>query len=202
MSRLSYNTVIRIIKNHIPWINDCIVTGGFDEYNSMYAHVRHIHDKTTRAGIIQDHIINHARMTIPANSNITIIERNQLFLLKISHKLGDVAIRFKKFNELLLSSNVHTQQSADFCKQMEMDFIKKSVHLNAGYTVDNTGSLNGCYITCPLNNDHLEWHIQISASAAGSAPNIIQLPLNPPPTNPRVTVKKEADKKSEEKDEE
>lgn len=203
---MNYSTAIKIIKPHFDWLSECIEIGGFREYQNEYASVMHIHDKTTKANIIQDHIVNYVRMTASRYKDVSIIEQNRMFVLKINHHLGDAAIRFKKLNESLLSSNIQTQQSTDFAQQIELPFLKECVHLNVGYTVDRTGSLYQCFVTCPINRKAIQWYYNItSANLNNSAGNIIQLPIDPttaptPTEERRVKVKKDFKKKTEKND--
>ena len=153
----------------------------WQDYNNEYNNIRHIHSKRTRASLLRDHAVFHAKNIFSnTNSNgIEIVEKNNgLFLLEFSGEPfgldGCVQMRLKKLNDNLLTSNVPTKQSRNFNSQQIVDFRSQPslfgeppkvfypANVNLGYVAHPTFTgYSGLYITYPNGERSIGWFMRI-----------------------------------------
>src|ERR1044071_1383275 len=119
----------------------------------------------TRASIIRDHIVSHAREAFDSVRNVVVIDkRNGLFCLEVK---GLVVVRFKKLNNQMRTSNIPTQQALAFEKQMSLPEIPHdATHINAGYLPDKLWTnLKGIFVAAP-NGKKIDWFVEIGDNGA------------------------------------
>ena len=149
--------------------------------------VRFEHTPRTRASAVHDHMVARARRMFGASVNAHCMDQGGLFVVML---YGRIALRFKKLDDDLRSSNIPTQQSMEFCSQeLYLPGIKRVTYLQAGYTLNRmqTG-LSGAYIACPDGIGN-HWHLPLDI--AKSAENVVHLPAsgqNAPRFVPKVEL--------------
>ena len=113
-----------------------IVFTSWHEYNTYYPFI-YLHDSTTKANILFNHNVHHAKKFAGDNGFKT-YEDQRFFLLKLD---PHVALRFKKMDPKGKTSNVSTGRQEDIRKQQVL-FLEDVVHVvDVGY-VPNTAWSN------------------------------------------------------------
>lgn len=131
-----------------------------------YRETRHRHSPRTAASICHDHIINGIKEEFEGEPGVRFQTKRNLFLMIIGEK---VVLRFKKFNNKLLSRNINTNQTILFnyqhsesLVQLEFDGMPPHGLLHVGYTVNDLGTaLDGVYITYRYGNNNIwVWNLR------------------------------------------
>lgn len=137
MALIEQSQALKEIGFFMPALRE-IITGSWNDYNEDYSpKVRLIHNSTTRASILHDHQVARAsRFAVENGFELADFDRLKILLI------GNYAIRFKKFDELLGSSNHPTKQVKRFRNQVSLSLpgISETYNLEAGYqlTEDQT----------------------------------------------------------------
>jgi len=169
-------------------IYSCIINGFSNGYLFLKER-KHILTSTTQSNIIRDFIIEEARNTF--SCDMIHRGRGNIILLKTDGYL----IRFKKFDKRKLARNVKTSQALNYSNQINIPGIQPSVHLNAGYILDETkSSIDNVYITCPSSLYSNNWIINLRYYIENNnkipLPPIVELVENI--NTIKISVKKEA----------
>ncbi|MGZ8956257.1 MAG: hypothetical protein ACXW0G_00310 [Methylosarcina sp.] len=102
--------------------------------------------KRSRASIVHDYIIQKAARYAESVDDIKLFNIKMLYGLIIEN----IAIRFKKFNDINLSSNNLTSQVANFRNQSHIEGIPAICHLEIGYSLDrHEKNISQVTIACP-----------------------------------------------------
>ena len=154
----SKSDAISILEPLYPDFLECIELG-FKAYLTHYKSFSHLHKRRTKASIVNDHIIDFAKICFEDKNNIQIIEPKGLFLVEVE---GKILVRFKKLNSDLQSCNFQTKQQIDFKKQLHIPGIPPALpRLDAGYIPNKLWTdLDGMYITFPFGNQ-IPWNIPL-----------------------------------------
>lgn len=162
------------LKPYYDEINQCI-KDGINDYLTYDSHRAVIQTNRTKANLIRDYIVNHAKVTFQNRDNVRLHEKGGLFVVLINDKF---AIRFKKLNKDKLSSNVPTGQSLKFSHQYAIsfpDFEIKTVNLDAGYVSDTNytfiDGIKNAFLVC-RNGGNIHWSLELS-----SAESTITIPI-------------------------
>jgi len=154
-----------ILTPYVGKIRSC-VKGSVERYFSghEFASVRHILSKRSDASNCHDLIVDAIMRDFENVPRTKCFYTNKLFLLTIEDY---VVLRFKMFDQGLLSHGIHTQQLISFNHQ-EMQQLEFEVPdmppnglLYVGYCLNQlrTG-VEGVYITCRFGNHNVwEWDI-------------------------------------------
>jgi len=169
-----------ILEPHVDSITHCILLG-WNDYTTRYSAETHLHETRTKANLIRDHIVYHARREFCDKPGVVLREFNGLFLVEVDGKLS---IRFKKLDCGLRSSNIPTQQALAFNQQLLLPGIPPApTRLNAGYVPNEWWTdIKGLFVVCP-NGNGVEWSIEIAESE--STPAISEFPM---PTHDSATT--------------
>ncbi len=152
-----------VLKPHIEAFWKCIQLG-WSDYLKSYSGVRAVHEARTRANLVRDHIVSHAREEFIDRSGTQVIEKDGTFFVAVDKRF---LVRFKKLNEHLQSSNYPTYQQLCFARQMTIPgFFPSATYLVAGYVPNNLWTeIQSAYITCS-RNENLEWYLRIDQEPA------------------------------------
>ncbi len=167
------------------------VIQAWEDYESQYGHVRHIHTPRTRANIVHDHMVHHARRLFEGDDSVYMCEIKGLFLVQID---GQLLVRFKKLDEDKRHHNYPTPQNLEFWEQLDLPGIPHLTRLVAGYELnDLQTAINAIYITCP-NGSCNAWDFELDEETVPS--EIVELHVTTPVNkiSERVSVK-EAEKR-------
>lgn len=117
----------------------------------------------TRARIMRDLIVEHARMAFSGDKKVRIIDRRGMIVFLLSGSAANIALRFKKFDKYLRCSNARTLQATRFASQYQLfaDVLPSVVHLNAGYRTNETWTEIECFIACPDGLRSNAWTINL-----------------------------------------
>jgi len=115
----------------------------------------------SRASSFRDYLVHDLTDAFEQYDNIHRIEQRGMVLWVIEEK---VALRIKKLDDNLVSSNHYTQQSLDFVnQQLLLPGIDEIIALNMGYVPNEIWTkIDGIYITCPLGTRKVLWAIDIN----------------------------------------
>lgn len=147
MTRTSQDDVTAELATHLGALRRILVDG-VEDYLSRYGEEeRLIHCATTKAGIIHDHqVARAAKYAVTSSGQAKLLNFSGLRVLAI----GRCAIRFKKFDDELLSCNLQTKQIVDFRRQNPLPGMPPTVNLECGYVLDESGvSVSGTWLVQP-----------------------------------------------------
>jgi len=174
-----------------------VINSAWRDYQTQYTQVSPIHTKTTRATIMRDHMVYHARRLFDGMNGAQIVEKAGLFLVQIQET---IILRFKKFNDDEHTSNYPTQQAIDYHEQQELAFMsKKATRLEAGWQPNELYTAFRALISCPrgLGLD-AAWVIDLLAPVTAEDSIEIGTQLELPEKKKRVHVKSTPVKKIKE----
>lgn len=209
---LTKDDVEAIVKPHYDRIIKTY-QDAMEDYSKHYNDTRHIHSPITRANLFRDHVVDHARRNFTDVAGADPRDKsNGLFYIELDGKAvgidGSVAMRFKKLNKKLLTSNVPTRQSNAFNAQLPVcgSMIQgelfgvpivmhrpEPTHVNAGYLPNELWTvIESLFVTCPNGKYKLEFFLKVYNEQAGTQATVYELPVTPEiqPTRKRVRPKK------------
>lgn len=171
------------------------------DYSSNYTETRHIHSRRTRANLLRDHVVDHARVIFDNRQaeGIYVIETpNGLFCVKFDGKAlgieGCIIVRFKKLDKRKQTRNILTKQAINFSEQKVIVLVvqprllglvwhhdepeKTHAHLNAGYIPNDLWTdFEGLFVTFPNGRYSIEWFVNMVDEETGERTGVIELPL-------------------------
>lgn len=156
---ISENAARTILDPYMVRLRECI-TLAWENYEYQYGLMRHIHTPRTRANIVHDHMVYHARRLFEGDTNVSMSEVKGLFLVEIG---GQLLVRFKKLDEDKRHHNYPTPYNLEFWGQLDLPGIPHVTRLVAGYELNNLQTdINAIYITCP-NGSCNAWHFELES---------------------------------------
>lgn len=146
------------------------VLGAWDEYQSdIPAVIRAKFDTTTRANVVHA-LIRHRFNELVDKHELMRIPNTGKMLLVVLHDAA--AMKVKKLNDALLSSNVKTKQTRQFrCHQtLQIPGIREVGHLELGYELDSfEQAIKTIWLLCPNGLKRNYWAVPIwGDEAAGT----------------------------------
>lgn len=166
-----------------------IVTSGFADYLSLLEHMPQSIKARTVANLIYDFIEAHAKELLVGIDGIKLLECKGLFLAVVADTL---VLRFKKFDNNKMASNIPTQQATDY-KNQDLPNFPQHTTLFVGYELDKLKTkIEEITVACPNGESNL-WNFNLDSDTGA---DILELPLDnsPAPIIP-IKVKKTANKK-------
>lgn len=152
------------LRSHFPAFYE-IVTEAWADYPKYPEELRRHHNLITRAAIISCHMISRAATYAQTLAGLRIHESQQLKLLVIDN----YAIRFKKLNYKMRSSNHPTQQVLDFRGQLPLLGFDDTHNIEVGYVFDEfSQTLEGVFVVCP-SADGYHWAIELARGSSASS---------------------------------
>jgi hypothetical protein len=165
-------------------------------------------DPSTVAAMIFNRFVVLAIRRLTSDKNVVIRKHGRMMKVTFADKLS---LRFKKFDENLCGSNVHTINQMFIYWQMEFDGMDSPTEVTFGYTVDASGRrVTGLYVTCPIGWKENIWKITLDedrgedrgdvlpfAAPDSPAPRSPALPAEPAPGTAQVVVTAKEQKKAE-----
>lgn len=172
-----------------------VLNSAWMDWQTQYAQVSSILDVRTRANIMRDHMVHHARRVFHEMKGVRIIEQAGLFLVEIESVGKRAILRFKKFNKDEHTSNYPTQQAQDYHEQQLLPFMpKKAPRLEVGWQPNELGTTFRALIAYPREIGKTWWVIDLLAVANDeSIPTGTQIEI--PEKKKRVRVKPRTVKK-------
>lgn len=133
--------------------------------NDIPEKMRMIFCRRTRASALHNLMIDKAAQYADSVEGVKLFETNKLYGLMIEN----IAIRFKKFNELNLSSNQLTKQVVNFRNQVQIEGIDAVHYLELGYSLDTyEREISQITLTCPSGVRSNLWELEINDSSTTS----------------------------------
>ena len=138
-----------------------VVSNAWGVYQSYPIELRIDHSVRSRASLLHDHMISGAAKYAGQAAGIQIVERKKLYLFVVDAKL---AIRFKKFDEELRTSNNPTGQVHKFKNQVQLPGIEAAHNLESGYILSEDGqSIQAIHLVCPSGRG-IYWDVLLTES--------------------------------------
>lgn len=156
MSLITKSQATNDLGSFLPLLRGIMIGSWSDYINDYPEKLRVIHCARTRANIVHDHQIERASKFAIENG-FQLINYSDMKVLSI----GSYAIRFKKFDEELLSSNQPTKQVLKFRDQESLPGFSETFNLEAGYVL--TESRTDIYKTCLVqpSGKGINWHLEL-----------------------------------------
>lgn len=135
----------------------------FDDTIEKLGSERHIHSQTVFAVLTSSYMVDKVKRFVTrdfeANNTISFVTNKRMNILIIKNKL---AIRFKKLNKKYLTSNIKTNQVADF-KNHKLDFLEEDasiLSLDFGYRLDELQTkVDEIFFVCPRGLLEYDWKL-------------------------------------------
>ena len=150
---------VEALQPHLSAIYE-VLHGGVADLHALPLDDRRSFTATTHAGMIHDYQIKRAAKHFSAYDDVRVHELNKLFVFDISQV---VALRFKKFDNELRSSNWATGQVKEFRGQVQLGGVDAPSNIEAGYVLDALGNVLWAGLVCP-NNDGYYWQVELKDS--------------------------------------
>ncbi|MCQ0032549.1 hypothetical protein [Burkholderia glumae] len=196
MTSIDKDEALQLLGDDIRVIHDCIHDGWHDFQSDFSPAQRMKLSPRTQSNIVNDLIVERAKTAFDGHLAAECIDINQMFLVAF---INGIAIRFKKLDSAFAASNNPTKQSNNFARQRNLPGIIKTVHLNAGYRLNEFATeLEGIYLTCPRNKNDIYWWHELGDNADDAYGTNIVLPFPPAPPNeskPFKIIRRNDDKK-------
>jgi hypothetical protein len=184
-----------ILEPYLGRLAQCIDLGWNDFVNEC-SHIRYKMSPRSRACIVHDNIVHHAKQIFEDDKNILIYDRNGTLTLQIEEIF---LLRFKKLDEEKFSSGIATQVRMDFLGQGELPGIQRGTNIIAGYELNRLQtSIKEKAIACP-NGDQNTWILELPKTNAEIIP--IHAFSEDNTTSTVVRIKNTATKKVQENNE-
>lgn len=164
MEPISKEAASNILEPYLARIKKCILDAVNGYYTgSDYLKVRHKHSPRTSASLCHDHITDSILCEFENESGVHVSKKRGIFTLTVK---GIVVLRFKKFNNNLLSSGISTRQMQAFnlqdTFQLEMDNLVPNGLLHVGYVMNALGTgVKEVHITYRYGNVNI-WNIPLT----------------------------------------
>jgi hypothetical protein len=133
----------------------------WEDYQAYPPHTKVVHNSTTRANIVHCHWSDRAARFAESTEGWELLNLMGLFVLV--GKLGNTvfALRMKKVDFELRSSNVPTQQIEDFKNQVPLEGMPEACHLEIGYMLNASATaISGIFLICPSGKGVL-WSVEL-----------------------------------------
>jgi hypothetical protein len=146
MALIEQQDAISILEPHLPAFYNCI-DGAWKDYISYPIEKRIVHTPRSRASLVHDHMVDRATKYAAREGGAQIVERSGLYLFVFG---GQIAVRFKKFDEELKTRNQPSNQVQQFKNQMQLPGVQASYNLESGYILSaDSQSLAAVHLVCP-----------------------------------------------------
>lgn len=151
--------ILAIITPHLEQIRQCIMLA-WKDYNTECEGIRHKTTPTTRAAVVRDNMVHHAKRLFADVEGVTYLQHGQLFLLIIDNR---VCIKFKKLDRKRMPRYIPTQQALLYMSQMEIPEIPPVSKWVAGYRLDRLQTdIEEILITYPVGARSIPWHLELT----------------------------------------
>ncbi len=132
------------------------------DYAKYTPEQRKIHTPRSKASVIHDHFINHAKLFAEKTERVRFEERANLCMLVFD---AGFVIRFKKVGRDLLPAGHLTRQVLKFRTHQQLDEIPPSVNLDLSYEEDVLGNLQSVFLICPAGPKSNMWVSELHEEA-------------------------------------
>lgn len=184
MSKSSFNKAIGDYRAALARV----VRKGFDEYFEVYSPYSAAHSKRTRASLIHDLMIKHAKKELPEKEfRYIVVDEREIF-----NFLGEFLIQFKKLKDSLVGSNYPTTQALLFEEEGEVDGLPgiatKLPLITVGYVPRQYFSGIEAIFATQTVEHRPQWVERLTDEEDGQLP--ISSILTPPPHDPQSQIQK------------
>lgn len=165
MSLVTQAIAHNALSSFLPDVRKIIAESWLDYMNLYPPELRVIHSARTRANILHDHQISKAS-TFAIENGFRLENFHEMKVLLI----GNYAIRFKKFDEELNSSNQPTKQVKKFRLQESLLIpgITETYNLEAGYVLnEDKTEIAKTWLVQPAGNG-INWRLELSETGVQS----------------------------------
>ena len=161
MALIEQQNAILILDKHLSAFYGCI-EGAWGDYMSYPVEKKVVHSARSRASLVHDHMIDRAAKYAARTQEVQIVEKKGLFLFVFD---GQIAVRFKKFDEDLKTSNQPSGQVQQFKNQMQLPGVQAAHNLESGYILAaDAQALGAVHLVCPSGTG-VYWDILLTAQA-------------------------------------
>jgi len=158
MSLVEQQEVIDVLGDRFIPIREAIWQG-WAEWLDMSDRHRAALTRRARSDVVHDFIVEHAATLLP---DAAIFDCAQLKLFVFQSRF---ALRFKKLDRRLRTSNQPTGQVTDFRRQQPIQMVPAVHNLEAGYVLDKAGQdIESLHLVCP-NGPGVYWDIDLTSDA-------------------------------------
>jgi hypothetical protein len=162
MPLIEQSEAMLFLRPHLQAIRDDIVLGAWADYLALPEMARITFSSITRANVVHDQTVQRAVRYFSSVEGVKIIDLQKLSLFILDQR---IALRFKKFDNEILSRNQPTKQVADFRAQTQLPGIEAMHNLEAGYVLNETEQeIRMVYLVCPNMNRNY-WEMEITKGA-------------------------------------
>lgn len=156
---ISFNETKEILEPHLAAFYQVPHQAWIDYLNDIPEKTRLIFCKRTRASAVHDYMVSRAAKYAESVDEVKLFKINMLYGLII----GNIAVRFKKFDESNISSNQLTKQVVNFRNQQKLDGIDAIYNLEVGYSLDrHEKEIAQVTLACPSGLKNNLWEIEIN----------------------------------------
>jgi len=164
MALIEQHDAILILNKHLSAFYG-VVGGAWQDYISYPIEKRIVHSPRSRASLVHDHMVYRAMKYAAMESGVQIIERSGLYLFIFG---GQIAVRFKKFDEELKTRNQPSGQVQQFKAQMQLPGVHSAHNLESGYILSaDAQSLAAVHLVCPSGTG-VYWDILLTSQSQTS----------------------------------
>lgn len=159
-----------------PALHNCVIMG-VNDFRSLDLARQAVYSSTTRAGIIRDSTVAHAKKLPQQFPQVRAVEKGRSFRLVVADEL---CIVFKKLDSQLRTRYIPTAKALAYHTQadtyprlpgLDMGLVIPTTNLVVGYQWDElTADAFGVYVTCPAGQTN-HWWLAMEAPAA----SVVQL---------------------------
>jgi hypothetical protein len=174
--------VLRDLGPILPRLDE-VLRGGWQQF--QISRLGRPWGKRTRANVVYEETIDLARRRIPEAYEMQINEQH-IFVIDQRY-----ALRFKKLDGSLASSNVRTRQNRQFRNQEGLDGLPPFFNLEAGYVLNRLETdIVSTHLVCPSGLRSHAWQISLDADAlAARSADILPFPTDPRGPQPDSIVR-------------
>ena len=161
MPLMQQEEALQVLNPYLEKVYACI-TGAWTDYMKYEEWARVAHDATTRANIINGHMISRAMKAFIEEPKVKIFApketRTRQALFVFDRK---ISLRLKKLSPDLMPQNVVTGRGKSLNSQEKFPDIEAASHLVAGYTLTPLQTeIEQVYLVCP-NNKKIYWELEL-----------------------------------------
>jgi len=151
--------ILAVINPHLVKFRQIPILA-WKDYDAECEGIRHKITPSTRASIVRDNMIYHAKRLFADVKGVNYLQRGQLFLLIIDNL---VSIKFKKLDGKMMPRYIPTQQALSYMNQVGIPGIPQVSKWVAGYRLNSLQSaIRDIFITYPTSAKSVPWHLELT----------------------------------------
>ena len=188
MALIDREAALLILGKHLPAFYRAVM-GAWDDYRSYPDEKRLIHSDRSRASLMHDHMVDRASKYAVVEREVQIVKRQGLYLFVFG---AQIAIRYKKFDEDLKTSNQPSKQVREFKNQQQLPGVPAAHNLESGYILSKDAqSVQAVHLVCPSGERSVSWDVLLTDSAQETViANLFEQKIDNEETDPGARVRR------------